>query len=81
MSVTTWWVCGRCGEEHTSETRAWECCPVDVYPIHRCEVCGNEHEDIVRAEACCEDSEAEPPRASRWELEAAGQLNFLSGGV
>ena len=51
------YICPICGEEHTDEQDALECCQ-DVY---ECPICGEQYDNEEDAESCCyeEDDEDE----------------------
>ena len=72
------WMCDDCGTVFDDEGGALECCP-NVSDGFVCSICGSFFSSWTVASGCCEtDSPSEPPRASVWELEAAGQLRLLA---
>jgi hypothetical protein len=72
--------CDGCGEIHASEWSAEICCKPDVVEVWECSDCEEIHDSVEAAHACCGGGN-QPPPASHVDLEAAGQINFLSGGA
>jgi len=66
--------CGECGELHTFEDDAHECCRPEVLEVYVCGRCQSLHLEEAEAEKCCEvDPSLGLPLATPQELEAAGQ--------
>jgi DNA-directed RNA polymerase subunit RPC12/RpoP len=68
--------CTDCGDLHSDEDEAIECCGDEVMvvdeTIWKCADCGDEYDDEEMARYCCYDGD-EPLPPTPAQLEAAGQ--------
>jgi hypothetical protein len=66
--------CGECGDLHSCEYSALECCAPDAEEVDlwKCTECLSEYDDEDQARYCCLDEDIVLP-ATPGQLEAAGQ--------
>lgn len=71
---TSGFKCGECGDLHTWEEDAQQCCAptVEEFDLWKCGECGDEYDDEDQARYCCLDEAIVLP-ATPAQLEAAGQ--------
>lgn len=68
------WQCCQCGDLHSSEFSARQCCPPDIRHVWECIHCGEVSAAHDEAALCCDDT---PLVTTAAELEAAGQERLL----
>ncbi len=82
MNIIEKWKCGECGDLHSDEDEARDCCPVSIYEVYQCPICKEHHPDSAAAEECLASCKEENPEfrymASIQELEDLGQQRLFS---